>query len=114
MDLSIISLNLSFGIIIKVSTCSLILASPISACSVLFLPSKLNGLVTTPTVKAPKLWAISAIIGAAPVPVPPPIPHVINTISAPFNTSVILSLLSIAAALPTSGLAPAPRPVLPS
>ena len=36
--------------------------------AILFLPSNLNGLVTIATVKAPCSWAISAIIGAAPVP----------------------------------------------
>ena len=35
-------------------------------------PSKLNGLVTTPTVRMPISRAISATTGAAPVPVPPP------------------------------------------
>lgn len=34
----------------------------------------MNGRVTTPTVKAPVSRAILAITGAAPVPVPPPLP----------------------------------------
>ena len=38
------------------------------------------GIVTIPTVKISNSFAISAIIGAAPVPVPPPIPAVINNI----------------------------------
>jgi hypothetical protein len=38
------------------------------------VPSNRNGLVTTPTVSTPFLRATSAMTGAAPVPVPPPIP----------------------------------------
>ena len=56
---------------------------PFSACARRRLPSKENGLVTTPTVKAPISLATSATIGAAPVPVPPPMPAVTNTMSAP-------------------------------
>ena len=63
-----------------------------------------------PTVSMPSSLDISATIGAAPVPVPPPMPHVTNTISDPLTISVISSLFSSAAALPTSGSAPAPRP----
>ena len=54
--------------------------------SILFRPSNEKGLVTTPTVRIPICFAISATIGAPPVPVPPPIPAVINTISAPLST----------------------------
>ena len=110
VDLSIISLNLSFGITIKVSTLAFNSERPSIACAILLLPSKLNGLVTIATVKAPSPWAISAITGAAPVPVPPPIPHVTNTMSAPFKASSISFLDSTAASLPTSGLPPAPSP----
>ena len=39
-------------------------------------PSKWNGLVTTPTVRMPRSRAVLAITGAAPVPVPPPMPAV--------------------------------------
>jgi hypothetical protein len=42
-------------------------------------PSKWNGLVTTPTVRMPSSLAARAITGAAPVPVPPPMPAVTNT-----------------------------------
>ena len=45
------------------------------------LPSKAKGLVTTPTTKMPISLAICATTGAAPVPVPPPIPAVTNNIS---------------------------------
>src|SRR5690625_6964778 len=58
------------------------------------LPSKEKGLVTTPTVRAPKSFAICAITGAAPVPVPPPIPAVTKIMSAPCKASSICSLLS--------------------
>ena len=44
-------------------------------------PSKPKGLVTTPTVRMPASRAISATTGAAPVPVPPPMPAVMNTMS---------------------------------
>jgi hypothetical protein len=56
--------------------------------------------------------------GAAPVPVPPPIPAVINTISVSISSALIASRLSSAAFLPVSGFAPAPshlvifRPIL--
>ena len=73
-------------------------------------PSKVNGRVTTATVKAPSSLEIFAINGAAPVPVPPPIPAVINTISLPFTDSRISASLSSAALRPYSGLPPAPRP----
>ena len=74
------------------------------------MPSNLNGLVTTATVRAPISLAIDAITGAAPVPVPPPIPAVINIISAPTSNSSIAALSLSAAFLPISGFAPAPRP----
>ncbi len=110
--LSTIVNNLSLGMVTKVSTLFLKLSIPISACNILLLPSKGKGLVTTPTVKIPRDLAISATTGAAPVPVPPPIPAVINTISAPLIASDISSLLSSAAFCPISGLAPAPKPLV--
>ena len=48
--------------------------------------------------------------GAAPVPVPPPLPAVMKTMSAPFSTSSISSRCSSAAMRPTSGSLPAPSP----
>ncbi len=108
--LSTISRSLSFGIIISVSTCSLSLSIPMSALSIRFFASKLNGFVTTPTVSIPISFAIAATIGAAPVPVPPPIPQVTNTMSAPLIASFISSELSSAAFSPISGFAPAPSP----
>ena len=45
---------------------------------------------------------ISAITGALPVPVPPPSPHVKNTMSEPINASLISCSLSRAASSPRS------------
>ena len=47
------------------------------------LPSIAKGLVTTATVRMPSSLATCATTGAAPVPVPPPMPAVMNTMSAP-------------------------------
>ena len=88
---------------------------PSSAWRPRWAPSKPNGRVTTPTVSAPiSFLAISAITGAAPVPVPPPSPAVTKTMSAPLSASLISSRDSAAAPWPTSGLAPAPRPLVSS
>jgi PAS domain S-box-containing protein len=46
-------------------------------------PSKPKGFVTTATVSAPISFAIFATTAEAPVPVPPPIPHVMKTMSEP-------------------------------
>ena len=57
--------------------------------------------------------AICAMTGAAPVPVPPPMPAVTNTMSAPSSDfGDALALSSSAASRPISGLAPAPRPLV--
>jgi hypothetical protein len=72
--------------------------------------SKLNGRVTTATVRMPSSFATCAITGAAPVPVPPPMPAVMNSMSAPSRCSARRSLSSSAARAPTSGFEPAPRP----
>ena len=75
-------------------------------------PSNLNGVVTTATVKTSISFAIRAMTGAAPVPVPPPMPAVMNTISE-FSSKVRIASSSLSAASrPTSGLAPAPKPRL--
>jgi len=58
--------------------------------------------------------ATRAITGAAPVPVPPPMPAVMNSMFAPAIAALISSTASSAEALPTSGLPPAPRPLPPS
>ena len=107
---STISRILSFGITISVSTLSFSRSIPPSALVMRVRASKRKGLVTTPTVRMPISFAIPAMTGAAPVPVPPPMPQVTNTISAPESAFVISSVLSSAAFCPTSGFAPAPSP----
>ena len=54
--------------------------------------------------------AARAMTGAAPVPVPPPMPAVMKHMWAPESWSRISSITSSAAAEPTSGCEPAPRP----
>ena len=108
--LSTISSNLSFGMTIKVSTAFFRFSIPASALFIRVFASKRKGLVTTPTVRIPISFAAPAITGAAPVPVPPPIPQVTNTMSAPSMIFLTSSMLSSAAFCPTSGCAPAPRP----
>jgi len=73
----------------SVSTTALSASSPASACSIRFRPSKVKGLVTTATVRIPRSFASDATTGAAPVPVPPPSPAVMKTMSAPLKRRVI-------------------------
>ena len=108
--LSTISSSLSFGITMRVSTLSFNFSIPPMALTIRVFASKRNGFVTTPTVRIPISLEILATTGAAPVPVPPPIPQVTNTISEPFSAAAISSSFSSAAFSPTSGLAPAPSP----
>ena len=75
--------------VIKESTSDLSSLIPASAKS--SLNSKDIGFVTIATAKAPTSFAALATIGAAPVPVPPPIPAAMKTISAPSNIVVNLS-----------------------
>ena len=96
----------------SVSTASRKARMPVSAWRRRRLPSKKKGLVTTPTVSAPIDLAIWAMTGAAPVPVPPPMPAVTKTMSAPSSAAAICSRSSSAALRPTSGLAPAPSPLV--
>ncbi|OQC53789.1 MAG: hypothetical protein BWX53_00519 [Parcubacteria group bacterium ADurb.Bin016] len=102
----------SLGIVIIASTLPISSFWPRSAIFRRWTPSKVKGLVTTAIVKAPKSRASSAIIGEAPVPVPPPKPQVINTISAPFKASLISFCDSAAASRPKSGFIPAPKPLV--
>ncbi len=104
--------SLSLGMTIRVSTDSCNLSMPSRATAIRRRPSKENGFVTTPTVNAPTSLAAWATIGAPPVPVPPPMPAVTNTMSAPLRCSKMSSLDSSAAFCPTSGLAPAPSPLV--
>ena len=105
------SRSLSLRMIKRVSTAARICSRPSVACWLRRRPSNKKGTVTMPTVKMPRSLHAWAITGAAPVPVPPPMPAVKNTmlVSVPnkFSTS---SRLSIAAFLPTSGREPAPCP----
>ena len=104
--------NLSLGMVIRESTFLDSSSIPWAAKPIRFFPSKENGLVTTATVRIPISRATSATIGAAPVPVPPPMPAAMNTMSEPVSSSRSASLSSMAASRPTSGLAPAPRPLV--
>ncbi len=72
-----------FGIVMRESTDDFSWATPRSACSILALASKAKGFVVMATVRAPNSLDISAITGEAPVPVPPPSPQVIKTMSVP-------------------------------
>jgi hypothetical protein len=85
---------------------------PLSATCMRRRPSNGNGLVTTATVSTPISLASCATTGAAPVPVPPPMPAVMNTMSEPSSASMMRSRSSSAAWRPTSGFAPAPRPLV--
>mmetsp|Transcript_18528 Transcript_18528/g.28070 ORF Transcript_18528/g.28070 Transcript_18528/m.28070 type:complete len:283 (+) Transcript_18528:619-1467(+) len=105
-----ISSNLLFETIITVSTCSLNLSIASVACLILLRPSNANGLVTMPTVSAPLSLLISATTGAAPDPVPPPMPEVMKQRSAPETMADISSRDSSAARRPMLGSPPAPRP----
>ena len=100
----------SLGTVMMVSAYFCISFQPFSALRIRYLPSKLNGLVTTATVKAPSSLLSLATMGAAPVPVPPPRPAVTKTISVPFRIFFNSSTDSRAAWAPISGSAPAPRP----
>src|SRR5437016_4105736 len=102
-----------FGITNMVSTCLRSSRSPSSARVMRLPPSNRNGLVTTATVSALSSRATLAMIGAAPVPVPPPIPAVTKTMSAPTSASRICSASCNAAWRPISGFAPAPSPFCP-
>ncbi len=95
---------------ISVSTFFCSSSMPASAARIRRVPSNRNGLVTTPTVRMPLRRAISAITGAAPVPVPPPMPAAMNTMFTPSSARSISSTVSSAAARPTSGRDPAPSP----
>ena len=102
--------NLSFGIIITVSAADLSFSKPFSAFSLLLIPSAEKGIVATATVNAPAFLANLAMIGAEPVPVPPPSPQVTNTMSAPSSSSLSSSSVSSAHSSPTEGSPPAPNP----
>ena len=74
----------------RVSTCSIKELRPRLAFFFLVEPSTSKGKHTIATAKAPFSLAAFATNGAAPVPVPPPIPAVTNTRS-PLTTSLMTS-----------------------
>ncbi len=108
--LPITSRRLSLDTMISESTYFFSSSIPSAALLARRRPSNVKGRVTTPTVRAPSSFATLATSGAAPVPVPPPMPAVIKTISAPFTASRSSLSLSSAALRPYSGFPPAPRP----
>mmetsp|Transcript_13996 Transcript_13996/g.27910 ORF Transcript_13996/g.27910 Transcript_13996/m.27910 type:complete len:286 (-) Transcript_13996:178-1035(-) len=109
-----ISRSLSFDTTMTVSTFFLSSAMAALAWLILLLPSKPKGLVTTPTVRAPDSLAISATTGAAPEPVPPPMPEVTKQRSEPDTMAPISARDSSAALQPISGIPPAPSPLVTS
>ena len=86
-----------FGMMISVSTSLASSFMPSLADRMRRVPSKSKGLVTTPTVSTPNSRAARAITGAAPVPVPPPMPAVTKAICEPCNMSTISAIDSSAA-----------------
>ena len=77
------SSSFSLSTTISESTLASSSARPASALVMRRPPSQSKGLVTTPTVRMPISLATRAITGAAPVPVPPPMPAVMNSMCAP-------------------------------
>ena len=109
---SAISRSRWFGITSRVSTLLRISWMPCSAIVARLSFSKSNGRVTTPIVSAPISLAMRATVGAPPVPVPPPMPAVTKTRSAPRRYSRICSSVSAIASLPRLGSPPTPRPLM--
>ena len=93
---SVTNFRRSFGMMTRESTLVRRFSMPISACCRRRRPSKEKGFVTTPTVRMSDSLARSARIGAAPVPVPPPMPAVMKTMSVPSSTFEIWVRLSSA------------------
>mmetsp|Transcript_19843 Transcript_19843/g.32232 ORF Transcript_19843/g.32232 Transcript_19843/m.32232 type:complete len:423 (-) Transcript_19843:367-1635(-) len=100
----------SLGMTMSVSTLLRSASIASIACVARRRPSKVKGSVTTPTVRLPASRDRRATTGAEPLPVPPPMPAVTNTRSAPCTALVIMSLDSSAAFSPSSGLPPVPKP----
>ena len=102
----------SLGITIRVST--LVDSSSLAFTALIrrFAPSNEKGRVTTATVRAPSSWATLARTGAAPLPVPPPMPAVRKIMSIPRTISRKSSSDSSADCRPNSGFPPTPNPLL--
>ena len=105
--LSMIVRILSFGMVMRVSTLSFSFSNQSNPWKALLCHSKAKGFVTTQTTSAQRDFAISAMIGAAPVPVQPHIQQVMKTMSAQAKACLISSLDSSAAFFHISGFAPA-------
>src|SRR6266702_7803509 len=90
----------SFGMTISASTWLRRALMPSSAVSLRIRPSKPNGRVTTPMVSAPCSLACCATMAADPVPVPPPMPAVMNTMSGSLTPCDGSPRLSSAASRP--------------
>ncbi len=111
--LGYISDRRSLLIISRVSTYLRISSAPASALLIFFMPSNRKGMVTMPTVSRPRSRAMRATTGAAPVPVPPPIEAVMNTMSvSSVKRRSMSAALSSAAWKAFSGMFPAPRPLV--
>ncbi len=108
------SSSLSLRMTMSESTCGAMSSMPCSASFMRLEPSQAKGLVTTATVRMFSERATSAITGPAPVPVPPPMPAVMNTMCEPAMASSRRSRSASATVRASSGLAPAPRPLVPS
>jgi hypothetical protein len=72
------AMHLSLGMTMSVSTFLRRVSTPSEAWFPRRRPSKVKGYVTTPTVSTPASRERRATTGAAPVPVPPPMPAVMN------------------------------------
>ena len=111
-DLPAICRSRSLGMEIRVSTEPCSVSIECSALRRRWVPSKVKGRVTTPIVRAPSSRATWATTVEAPEPVPPPIPAVTKTMSAPLSIWRSSSRLSSAARRPISGLPPEPSPLV--
>ena len=82
------------------------------ACAILLFPSKLNGLVTIATVKAPRPCAISAITGAdKSTPMVEAFHEVDNVLHRGVQSiSDLIAVTGLINLDPTSGRPPAPKP----
>src|SRR6202165_1149113 len=100
----------SLGTTIRASTWLRSALMPSSSVSLRMRPSNAKGRVTTPMVSAPASLASSATIAADPVPVPPPMPQVMNTMSESCTTAESSVRLSSAASRPRVQSPPAPSP----
>ncbi len=107
-----ISVSCSLLTTSRASTYLLISSAPSRALKIFFSPSKKKGMVTMPIVSNPRSCAMRATTGPAPVPVPP-LPAVMNTILVSSSKRrAISSALSSAACRASSGLLPAPSPLV--